>query len=106
MRDSGRSAASPDPIRLGVVGHTGYSELAAALNTLRRLGPGLNLDLLLEEELSAGSNDKRLESPANLDALLTLGGDGTLLRGARLLDGHEMCGLRDHRQFGFRDQRG
>lgn len=90
MKDADRGAAPPHPIRLGVVGHTGYSELDAALSTLRRLAPGLNLHLLLEEELTAGSTDQRLQSPANLDALLTLGGDGTLLRGARLLDGHEV----------------
>lgn len=88
MRDSGRGAAHP--IRLGVVGHTGYSGLDAALSTLRRLAQGLNLDLRLEDELAAGSDDTRLDSPANLDALLTLGGDGTLLRGARMLDGHEV----------------
>ena len=87
MRDSGRDAP---PIRLGVVGHTGYAELDAALDTLRRLAPGLHLDLYLEAELSRGSRDKHLESAASLDALLTLGGDGTLLRGARLLEGHEV----------------
>ena len=90
MRDSGRGATPAHPIRLGVVGHTGYTELDGALNTLRRLGPGLNIELLLEDELPAGATDRRMESPANLDALLTLGGDGTLLRGARLLDGHEV----------------
>ena len=38
MRDAGR------PIRLGVVGHTGYTELDGALQALRRLAPGLNLE--------------------------------------------------------------
>ena len=84
MRESGR------PIRLGVVGHTGYSELEGALQTLRRLAPGLNLELHLEEELPAANGDKRIASPDRLDALLTLGGDGTLLRGARLLAGHQV----------------
>lgn len=90
MRDSGRGAAPPSPIRVGVVGHTGYAELEAALETLRRLAPGLHLDLYLERDLPGVAGDKRIDSPANLDALLTLGGDGTLLRGARMLDGHDV----------------
>jgi len=78
------------PIRLGVVGHTGYPELSSALQTLQRLASGLNLKLLLEPELPTGSGSERLESPDQIDALLTLGGDGTLLRGARTLRGHEV----------------
>jgi NAD+ kinase len=75
---------------MGVIGHTGYPELSPALQTLRKLAPGLNLKLRLEPGLPAASSDERLESPDQLEALLTLGGDGTLLRGARLLDGHEV----------------
>jgi NAD+ kinase len=84
VRTAGRA------IRLGVVGHTGYTELDGALQALRRLAPGLNLELLLEDELPATAADKRIESPEELDALLTLGGDGTMLRGARLLAGHQV----------------
>lgn len=83
MRESGR------PIRLGVVGHTGYAGLDTALQTLQRLAPALNLELRLEPDL-AGTSAESFESPENLDALLTLGGDGTLLRGARMLSGHEV----------------
>jgi NAD+ kinase len=84
VKDSGR------PIRLGVVGHAGYAGLPSALETLRRLAPALNLTLLFEDDLAAAAGDARIESPGDLDALLTLGGDGTLLRGARLLAGHEV----------------
>ena len=84
MRQPGR------PIQLGVVGHPGYPELAPALKTLHRLAPGLNLTLWLEPELVSSSSDRRLESPEQIDALLTLGGDGTLLRGARMLQGNEV----------------
>ena len=84
MREMGR------PIRLGVVGHTGYAGLSTALQTLHHLAPGLKLELSLEPELPLGPGDKRMESPAQLDALLTLGGDGTLLRGARMLAGNEV----------------
>ena len=81
MRQAGR------PIRLGVAGHTGYAGLTTALQTLHRLAPGLNLKLRLEPGLG-GAEDEQLESPEQIDALLTLGGDGTLLRGARMLQNH------------------
>jgi NAD+ kinase len=84
VRTSGR------PIRLGVVGHTGYDRLASVLTAVRRLSSGLNLQLRLEPELPGANGDERLESPDQIDALLTLGGDGTLLRGARYLDGNEV----------------
>lgn len=84
MKEPGR------PIRLGVVGHAGYAGLPSALGTLRRLAPALNLQLHFEDELASAPGDERIESAAGLDALLTLGGDGTLLRGARLLAGHEV----------------
>ena len=84
MRDKNR------PIRLGVVGHPGYAGLSHALQTLHRLAPGLELELRLEPDLPAGADDKRLTSPEEIDALLTLGGDGTLLRGARLLGSTEV----------------
>jgi NAD+ kinase len=77
-------------IRLGVVGHTGYPGLTPALQTLHKLAPALNLQLRLEPDLPAGPGDERLESPDQIDALLTLGGDGTLLRGARMLQGNEV----------------
>jgi NAD+ kinase len=80
---------SAKPTRLGVIGHSGYEGLPAALQTLRRLAPGLNMTLRFEAVL-AEKADEHLTSPDQIDALLTLGGDGTLLRGARLLGGHEV----------------
>lgn len=73
-------------IRLGVVGHTGYAELAGVLRTLRELSQALRLDIHFERELFevAGYGELLLD-PTAVDVLLTLGGDGTLLRGARLL---------------------
>lgn len=76
--------------RLGVVGHSGYSELPGALNALRQLAPGLGLELCLEPDLPKVTGDATFSDPTELDALLTLGGDGTLLRGARMLAGHEV----------------
>jgi len=76
-------------IRLGVVGHSGYDGLAGALATLRRLASGLNFALFFEPDI-AEAQDQRLEPGSTLDALMTLGGDGTMLRGARLLEGREV----------------
>jgi NAD+ kinase len=76
-------------IRLGVVGHLGYEGLPSVLHTLSELGPGLGLDLYYERELyDVAGRGKRLDDPQRLDALLTLGGDGTLLRGARVISPH------------------
>ncbi|MFI5228490.1 MAG: NAD(+)/NADH kinase [Gemmatimonadales bacterium] len=76
-------------IRLGVVGHLGYSGLPAVLRTLGELAPALGLELNFEKELFEAAGDGRqLGDPAGLDALLTLGGDGTLLRGARIISPH------------------
>ena len=73
-------------IRVGVVGHTGYAELPAVLRTLQELVPALGLDLHFEEELHAEAGyGQRLNDAAEMDAMLSLGGDGTLLRTARLL---------------------
>ncbi len=76
-------------IRLGVVGHPGYEELPAVLQTLGELAPFLGMELYFEPGLCAvGARGQLLEDPASLDALLTLGGDGTLLRGARVISPH------------------
>jgi NAD+ kinase len=72
--------------RLGVVGHRGYPDLPAVLRTLGELSPALGLELFYEQELfEVAGNGKLLDDPSALDALLTLGGDGTLLRGARVI---------------------
>jgi len=76
-------------IRLGVVGHLGYPGLPSVLRTLGELAPALGLELWYERELhAAAANGNPLDDPSQLDALLTLGGDGTLLRGARTIAPH------------------
>jgi NAD+ kinase len=62
--------------RLGVVGQSKYASLATTLNTLRQFAERANLELAVEPEDFRG-----------IDLLLTLGGDGTLLRGARIVAG-------------------
>jgi len=72
-------------IRLGVVGHLGYGGLPDVLAALRRLAPTLELTLSFEESLrEVAGPDAPVIEPGKVDALLTLGGDGTLLRAARL----------------------
>ena len=75
-------------MRVGVVGHRGYDGLADVLRRLAELARRLDFRLAFEPGLHdlAGDHDL-LDDPSTLDALLTLGGDGTLLRGARALDG-------------------
>jgi NAD+ kinase len=75
-------------MRVGVIGHKGYEGLPEVLRALFRAAPSLNVDLLLESELQEQvKKGDRLDDLQNVDALITLGGDGTLLRGARLLAG-------------------
>jgi NAD+ kinase len=55
------------------------------------VAPGLDIEPLLEQGLhEIAGKGGRLEDPLSLDALVTLGGDGTLLRGARFLDGRDI----------------
>jgi NAD+ kinase len=73
-------------IRLGVVGHLGYEGLPEVLATLRRLAPTLGLSLRFEDTIRAiAGDDAPPIRPDELDAMLTLGGDGTLLRAARIV---------------------
>jgi len=63
--------------RLGVVGHLGYEGLTEVLTLLRREAPRhgftLRYEAALREALGTG---EVLSSPAEIDALLALGGDG------------------------------
>ncbi|MGI9140693.1 MAG: NAD(+)/NADH kinase [Gemmatimonadaceae bacterium] len=71
-------------MRIGVVGHEGYEQLSAMLGTLDLLAPELGLELIFEPRLRAASQEE-FGAETEIDALMTLGGDGTLLRGAKLL---------------------
>lgn len=73
--------------RIGVVGHPRYAAFEATLDRLRRFAAEAGAELRFEETLlpllPGGALPLRPEDGAGLDLLLTLGGDGTLLRGAR-----------------------
>ena len=79
-------ARSPRPFkRLGVVGQSRYTALAETLRTLDAFALRSGTELYLEEELRTFVPGAGELDPDAVDLLLTLGGDGTLLRGARLV---------------------
>lgn len=75
-------------MRIGVVGHRGYAELSPIMATLARESQRLGGELFFESDLFdiAGVGSK-LTSPHEIDLAISLGGDGTLLRTARFIDG-------------------
>ena len=78
--------------RLGIVGHVGYEGLEEILGFLAREAPALGYSLAYEGELTrlAPPGATRLGHPSQIDTLITLGGDGTLIRGARFLGGADV----------------
>lgn len=81
-------------MNVGVVGNPSYGDLAHVLGVIARAAPELGITLFAESALiSLWPADHRSPAPVpldqapHLDCLLTLGGDGTLLRAARLLNG-------------------
>lgn len=74
--------------RLGVIGHDGYDGLAEILRLLQHEAPGHGYSLRFEDDLLVGAGSSlKLSRPDEIDALIALGGDGTLLRAARFLSG-------------------
>jgi len=81
-------------MNVGVVGNPNYPDLGAFLATLQQKASSAGLTLFTEDRIQSlwpagdgGVPPPISESPSALDCLITLGGDGTLLRGARLLNG-------------------
>lgn len=81
--------------RVGIVGHAGYAGLDTALATVHRFAATHGLELAAEEGIRQLLPDAGLFPPDGVDLLLTFGGDGTLLRGARLvaLEGTPVLGV-------------
>ena len=77
-------------MNVGVVGNPSYRDLGTLLATVAQAAPRLGITLYSEAQLLAlwpEPKPGRFEPGQPIDVLLTLGGDGTLLRGARSLDG-------------------
>lgn len=76
-------------MRIGVVGHIGYDGLDELVRHLVAQASALDLALSFERELAAvaGPGAAVLSDPTTIDAMLAFGGDGTLLRAARMLNG-------------------
>lgn len=77
-------------MKVGVVGNARYKYLPDVLDRLGALAPKLDCSIVLESDLHEFWNG-RVEALddhlSELDVLLTMGGDGTLLRGARKVVG-------------------
>ena len=74
-------------MRLGIVGNSDYGGLPDVMQRLRALVPELGLSLALEPPLLPFLSDADVfDEHTEVDGVLSLGGDGTLLRAARLLD--------------------
>ena len=79
-------------MNVGVVGNPRYADLAAVLERLANEAPARGIVLHTEPRLdSFWARPLPHLDDARLDALLTFGGDGTLLRGARLLADRQTC---------------
>jgi NAD+ kinase len=74
-------------IDIGVIGHQGYPALASIMDVLESEARLLGATLYFEPGLLDVPDDRLLKSPSQIQLALSLGGDGTLLRTARFLDG-------------------
>lgn len=78
-------------MKLGVVANPRYGDLPSVLTRLDRLASSHGFTLHSEESIrSLWGRDIPALDEGDLNALITLGGDGTLLRGSRLLEGWEI----------------
>ncbi len=79
-------------MNVGVVGNPRYADLTAVLERLLVEAPARGISLFTESRLdSFWPRPLPHLDEVRLDALLTFGGDGTLLRGARLLGDRQTC---------------
>ncbi|HSL69027.1 MAG TPA: NAD(+)/NADH kinase [Longimicrobiales bacterium] len=71
--------------RIGIVAQERYAGLPQAIDRLGDFARKSSIELLAEPELSELLPGAAGFDPAEIDLLITMGGDGTLLRGARLV---------------------
>jgi len=75
----------PDFRRIGIIGQRRYKNLAAALATLTTLAHEQGFELFVEPGLTDLVPSAGQLRPGQTDLLVTFGGDGTLLSGARMV---------------------
>jgi NAD+ kinase len=71
--------------RIGVTGHPRHAEIRSLLAQLQGAAERHNVEICVEEALEPHAPGATLMRPDAIDLMLTLGGDGTLLRGARMI---------------------
>ena len=77
--------------RVGVVGNLSYEGLPEVLRVLMVRAPSIGMTLVCEPELAPSvPGAETLDDRTRIDVLLTLGGDGTMLRGARLVGARQV----------------
>jgi NAD+ kinase len=86
------------PRRVGVVAHSNYEQLRETLTRLEAFAGRAGVSLFFEPRLRGEVGRGELLTPEvrpGLDLVVTLGGDGTLLRGARMVaaDGVPVLGI-------------
>jgi NAD+ kinase len=74
--------------RIGILGRPGDPNFEPALRALHRILTANGAQLFREDALASLIPDAQDFDPGEIDLLITLGGDGTLLRGARMVAPH------------------
>ncbi|HSJ09742.1 MAG TPA: NAD(+)/NADH kinase, partial [Longimicrobiales bacterium] len=76
--------------RIGVAGHPRHAAIRSTIQDLRAAAERNGAEILVEDRLAEVAPGTPQFEPHELDLLITLGGDGTLLRGARMVAAHHI----------------
>jgi NAD+ kinase len=71
--------------RIGVAGNARHTSIRDTIIDVRRTAEEAGAEVFIEEQLTDYAPGLPVFDPRDIDLLITLGGDGTLLRGARLV---------------------